>query len=204
MSQERFQIKGAPTCRVVYPKGLFTKTLVKGAVDAPENYKYNALILIPKDDADKMAQLNEAYDKAFNELKTNPYFKGKTPASINPKNNCLEDGDKYADENDGKDAFRGYMILKVSSKTVRPLVADMQRRAIFNGHPIAGTPVEKISDEELADGDYIFANVSFWTYGQSGFQGIGANVHAIVRAAEGERIGGASGDVGDYIDTDYE
>lgn len=204
MAQERFQIKGAPTCRVVYPKGLFTKTLVKGAEDKPENYKYNALILIPKNDADKIAQLNDMYNRAFEELKSNPYFKGKTPASINPKNNCLEDGDKFADENDGKDGFRGYMILKVASKAVRPIVADMQRRAIFNGCPIEGTPVEKISDETLDDGDYIFANVSFWTYGQSGFQGIGANVHAIVRAGAGERIGGASAAVEDYIDTDYE
>ena len=202
---ERFQIKGAPTCRVVYPKGLFTKTLVKGAEDKPENYKYNAILLVPKDDAEKIAQVQAAYDEAFAELQAKG-FGGKTAKGINPKQNCWEDGDEYADNNKNAEAFRGYMRLKVSSRQVRPIVTDMAKRSIFNGYPISGVEAERISDEELNDGDYIFAAVSFWTYAKGkGMEGIGANVHAIKRAAAGERIGGASNDVDDYLDTeDYE
>lgn len=74
-------IKGAPTCRVVYPRGLFEKTQVKGGVGEP---KYNAIILIPKDDAEKVAQVNEFYMKAFKQLQDTG-FKSKTPKGINPK-----------------------------------------------------------------------------------------------------------------------
>jgi len=202
MALPNFQIKGAPTCRVVYPMGLFTKMHVAGVEDSTP--KYNAFIIVPKDDAAKMQQVNDEYNKAFKELQGKG-FAGKTVKAINPKNNCYIDGDEYADEKDGRDAFRGYIILKVASKNFRPIVTDMQKRVIFNGHPISGVAVENISDEELGDGDYVFANVSFWTYAEKTFQGIGCNVHAIMRAAEGERIGGASGNVDDYINPeDYE
>lgn len=201
MGLDRFQIKGAPVCRVVYPAGLFTKQSVKGADDSTP--KYNAFIIIPKTDEAKVKQVTDEYMKAFEELRGKG-FTGKAPKNINPKNNCFIDGDEYADEKDGREAFRGHWIVKVASKNYRPIVTDMSKRVILNGVPIAGVDVENISDEELNDGDYIFANISFWTYNEKTFQGIGANVHAVVRAGAGERIGGASQNVDDYIDTSYE
>lgn len=192
---ERFQIKGAPTCRIVYPAGLFEKKRVKGSEGEP---KYNAIILVPKNDAEKMSQLNEKFAEAFQELK-NKGFSKQTPKGINPKNNCWQDGDEYADES-GKEAFRGYMILKVGSRQFRPIVCDTQKRHITNGVPLPGVDVENLSDEELGDGDYIKCNVSFWTYKNPTAEGIGANIHALVRVAPGERIGGASNNVDDYID----
>lgn len=199
MGLERFQIKGAPTCRVVFPAGLFTKQAVKGAEESDP--KYNAFIIIPKSDADKVQQINDEFNRAFEELRGKG-FAGKTVKTINPKNTCLIDGDEYADEKDGREAFRGYLILKVASKNFRPIVTDLKKKVIINGVPLAGVDVENMSDEELGDGDYVFANVSFWTYNQKTFQGIGCNVHAIVRAKEGERIAGASQNVDDYIDTE--
>lgn len=199
MGLDRFQIKGAPTCRVVYPAGLFTKQAVKGAEDSAP--KYNAFLLVPKDDEGKAKQVTDEYNKAFEELRGKG-FTGKTVKVINPKNNCFIDGDEYADEKDGREAFRGYFILKVASKNFRPIITDISKRVILNGVPLAGVSVENISDEELGDGDYVFANVSFWTYAEKTFQGIGCNIHALVRAKEGERIGGASQDVDAYIDTE--
>lgn len=202
---ERFQLKGAPTCRVVYPKGLFTKTLVKGAEDKPENYKYNAIILIPKDDEGKMAQMNNAYAEACQALQ-GKMPKVKIPAAINPKNNCWEDGDDYADKNEGAEAFRGYMRLKVASKQVRPIVVDMERKRITNGYAIANLDVEDTSTLTLNDGDYVIPNVSFWVYDKgAGIFGIGANIHFLARHSDGERIGGASENPDDYIDfSEYE
>lgn len=198
---ENFMIKGAPTCRIVYPRGLFEKTQVKGGVGEP---KYNAIILVPKDDAEKVAQVNELYMKAFKQLQDTG-FKSKTPKGINPKNNCLQDGDEYADEKEGMDAFRGYLMLKVGSKNFRPIVTDKQKRIIINNVPLPNVDVERLSDEELHDGDYIFANVSFWIYNNSAAQGIGCNVHAVMRMADGEQIGGMPKSVDDYINTaDYE
>lgn len=129
---DRFQIKGAPVCRVVYPAGLFEKKAVKGVEGDP---KYNAIILVPKTDEDKVKQINDRFAEAFAELQSKG-FKGKNAKAINPKNNCWVDGDEFADMNDGKEAFRGYMMLKVASKNFRPLVSDMQRRMIINGVPM--------------------------------------------------------------------
>jgi hypothetical protein len=194
---ERFQIKGAPTCRVVYPDGLFEKKPVAGMPESEP--KYNAFILVPKADVAKFEQVNAAYAEAFKELQGKG-FTGKTVKAINPKNNCFIDGDEYADEKEGREAFRGYIILKCSSKNFRPVVTDKKKLVITNGVALAGLSVEKMSDEELCDGDYVFAAVSFWVYVQKTFQGIGCNIHAVVRMAEGERIGGISQDVEDYID----
>lgn len=60
---EKFQIIGEPTCRVVYVEGLFEKKLPKGSTDGEP--KYNALIIIPKDDVQKIAQLEREYNAAF-------------------------------------------------------------------------------------------------------------------------------------------
>ncbi len=197
---KNFQLRGKATCRVVYPQTLFEKRPIKGSDGDP---KYNAIFLIPKDDTDKVNQLQAEYAEAFKELQSKG-FRGKTPNAINPKNNCLVDGDAYADEQDGREAFRRYWMLKCASKNFRPVVTDLQKRVILNGVPLAGVDVENISDEELNDGDYVLINVSFWTYANPTAQGIGCNINAVVRVAEGERIGGASKNVDDYIDTsDY-
>lgn len=194
---ERFQIKGAPTCRVVYPDGLFEKKSVAGVEDSTP--KYNAFIIIPKDDEAKMKQLDEEFDKAFNNLRGKG-FAGKTVKAINVKNNCFIDGDEYADEKDGRESFRGYKIIKVASKNFRPIVVDRSKLVITNGHQIQGLDIERMSDQELNDGDYVFANISFWTYNQKTFQGIGANIHAVVKVKDGEAIGGVSQNVDDYIE----
>lgn len=194
---ERFQIKGAPTCRVVYPQGLFEKKSVSGVEDSEP--KYNAFIIIPKGDKDKMEQVSKEFNNAFEELRAKG-FSGKTAKAINPKNNCFIDGDEYADEKEGREAFRGYVIIKVASKNFRPIVTDRSKLVITNGIPIPGLDVEKMSTEELCDGDYVLANVSFWVYNQKTFQGIGCNVHAVVRMAAGEAIGGVSQNVDDYIE----
>lgn len=192
---KNFQLKGKATCKVVYPSGLFEKRAVKGTEGEP---KYNAIFLIPKDDEVKVTQLKEAFDEAFKELQSKG-FKGKTARAINPKNNCFIDGDEYADETEGKEAFRGYYMLKCASKNFRPLVVDLEKNVIINGHPIAGLAAEKISAETLEDGDIVHLNVSFWTYANATASGIGCNVHAVMRVASGERIGGASTNVDDYI-----
>lgn len=196
---DRFQIPGAPTCVVCFPKGLFEKTVVKGAENADP--KYNAIILIPKSDTEKVARVQAEFDKAFKELQAAGY-KGKTVASINPKNNCWEDGDLFADSKDNCEQFRGYWRLKVASKNNRPIVTDLKRRTILNGIMLPGLTVDQISDEQLADGDFVFVNVSFWVYNKSTFSGIGANVHAIMRAKEGTPLCGAPTDVDSYIDTE--
>lgn len=196
MALDRFMIKGAPTCRIVYPSGLFEKKPVKGSNGDP---KYSAVILIPKSDEEKVKQVMERYMEAFEDLKAKKYT-GKTPDTLEDKNNALLDGDKWADKEEGKEAFRGYLVLKVASKNFRPLVTDMQKRIILNGVPINGLNVEQMSDEMLEDGDYVLCNVSFWTYNKPTGKGIGANVHAVARVKEGEHIAGVSTNVDDYLD----
>ena len=195
----KFQLKGKATTRVVYPSGLFEKRTVKGAEGEP---KYNAVFLVPKSDTAKVEQIMSAFNDAFKELQAKG-FKGKVPSAINPKQCALKDGDKYADENEGKEAFRGYYMLSCASRQFRPIVVDKEKLAIINGKPIPGMDAENISPETLEDGDYVHLNISFWTYHNATASGIGANVHAVMRIAPGERIAGASTNVDDYI-TDVE
>lgn len=192
---KNFQIKGAPTCRVAYPQTLFEKKAIPGVEGQP---KYNAIILVPKDDKEKIEQINEAFAEAFKELQ-NSGFRGKSPANINPKNVCWVDGETYADESDNREWAREYMVLKVASRNYRPIVCDKTGLTILNGVDISGLPVEKISPEKLESGDYIFANICFWTYNKAA-AGIGCNINAVIRAGAGEPIGAASGDVKSYID----
>lgn len=192
---DRFQIKGAPTCRVVYPVGLFEKRKPKDVEGEP---KYNALIAVPKSDVDKMQQLAELYAKAFDELKAKGY-KGKNAEALDARNNCYIDGDWWVDHKGGAEELRNYMILKTASRNFRPIVVDRQKRTILNGTQIPGLDVEQMSDEELCDGDYIIANVSFWTYCNAVAKGIGCNIHAVARIAPGEPLGGAARNVDEFL-----
>lgn len=196
---ERFQIKGAPTCRVIYTKGLFEKTAIRGVAEAKP--KYNAVLLVPKNDAEKMAQITERFNKAFEQLQGMGCGL-KSPKGLNPKNNVWMDGDEFADMKDGRDVFRGYVMISMSSPEIRPLVTDKAKRAILNGVQFAGRmiPVEQMSDEELGSGDYVIPVISFWAYKKSSFEGIGCNPIAFVKMADGARIGGGSLDIDDYVD----
>lgn len=196
---KNFMLKGKATTRVAYPQGLFEKRQVKGQEGDP---KYNAMFLIPKSDTVKVEQLTAAYAEAFKELQDKG-FRGKSAGAIDKKNNCLIDGDVWADNTDGKEQFRGYFVLRVASKNFRPIVTDTQKRIILNGVPMQGmVDVTNVSDEELHDGDHVLINISFWTYCNPTAQGIGCNIHAVVRVASGEPIGGASNNVSDYIQFD--
>lgn len=196
-----FQLKGKATTRVAFPQGLFEKRQVKGMEGEP---KYNAMFLIPKSDTAKVQQILEAYNEAFKDLQGKG-FKGKSIASIDKKNNCLIDGDVWADEQEGKEQFRNHYVLRVASKNFRPLVYDLQQRVILNGKPWTGAGAVdplNVSDETLADGDHVIINISFWTYCNPTASGIGCNIHAVVRVASGEAIGGASNNITDYITLD--
>lgn len=194
---KNFQLKGKATARVVYPSGLFEKRTVKGAQGEP---KYNAFFVIPKSDTEKVNQIKEAFEQAFKELQASG-FRGKSSSAIDPRNCCFIDGDTYADKSDGREQFREFYLLKFSSK-FRPLVCDLQKRIITNGVPVQGVDVENISDEELADGDHVHLNISFWTYNNAVAAGIGCNVHAVMRVAAGEQLGGgASKNPDDYFDS---
>lgn len=196
---KNFQLKGKATTRVVYPSGLFEKRTVKGAQGEP---KYNAIFVIPKTDIDKVNQVKEAFEQAFRELQASGY-RGKSSSALNPRNVCWVDGEAYANESDGREQFRDFWLLKFSSK-FRPVVCDLQKRIITNGVPVPNVDVENISDEELADGDHVHLNISFWTYNNPVAQGIGCNVHAVMRVAAGEQIGGGMSTNPDDYFKDYE
>lgn len=195
-----FQLKGKATCRIVYPDGLFEKRVAKGSESEP---KFNAIILVPKDDKVKVEQILQEFNREFEALQKDGY-KGKTVRTLNPKNVCLVDGDDYADEKDGREDFRGFYLLKFNSK-FRPLVVDMQKRTITNGLYTPNVDVENISDIHLESGDYVHVNIGFWHYNKPLAQGIGCNLNALMRVAAGEPIGSAaSSNVDDYLKVDGE
>ncbi len=206
-SFERFQLPGAPTCRVAYTQGLFEPRAVKGG--DPNKKKYNCVVLVPKNDEAKMKVLNERYMEAFEGLKSlGSTF--KSPKAIDVKNRGVIDGDEWADMKDGREEFRGYMMVRCASPTVRPIVTDNRKAVITNGIPWPNRiiPTDQQSTVDFNSGDYAVCVLAFWVYKESTFEGIGCNPIAFVRWGDGERIGGASTDVTDYVDdsafADYE
>lgn len=199
---ENFQIKGAPTCRIIYPDGMFRKSKPKNVPNARETH--NCWVLIPKNDAEKVTQINEKYAEAFDDLKKRG-FKGKVPAAIDPKNNCLLSGEDLFNSKDNvPEELKDYFIIKTSSN-FPPVVVDTNKRVILNGLPAGELAAERISPVTFKDGDYVFANIQFWTYANSG-EGIGCNLNAVVWVKEGTTIGGSavSDNVDDLIDfADY-
>lgn len=203
--QNRFRIDGPPTCRIVYPNGLHKKSLPKGVVeDEKTKPKYNAWLLVPKSDKAKIDQITKAYMEVFEQLKNTQYFDGTDPwEDIDRKQNCWIDGDKLS-KKEGKEAFKGYVILKASMPEYRPKVTDIDGHVITGGVPWPNMPVEDESTEELKGGDYVLAFISFWQYSYTSYQGIGMNIHGIKKIRDGERIGG--GELSDdemFGDADY-
>lgn len=182
-------------CRIAYIKGVFEKTLPRGVQEGTP--AYNCVILVPKKSEKACAAIMEAYNAEFEAIRK-AGFKGKTPEALDRKNNCLVDGDKYADANDGMEDFRGTWRLSCRMN-YRPMCVDKEGLTITNGEMIPGLEAEQVSPEVLQSGDYVLVNLSFWSKFNASYQNIGCNVHAIKRMGEGALIGNVP-DITDFID----
>lgn len=88
----------------------------------PESYqgqdpKYSVALLIPKENKNAIAKVNEAIEKAIQEGLKNPKYSWteRTPKASSFKT-PLHDGDEKADENEIYAAYEGCMYMNASNK----------------------------------------------------------------------------------------
>lgn len=150
------------TCRLSFPH-IFEKY--------EESGKYQAQLLIEKDDKQQLELIKSAIETAKQEGKTKVWNNKLPGGLLSP----IHDGD----DKDG-DGYEGcYYLTAKSSRKIK--VFDKSK--------------EEIDDpDELYPGCYVRAIVAFYAYNQAS-KGVGCILKGIQKIGEGERLGGGGSNV---------
>nr|DAI75404.1 MAG TPA: DNA helix destabilizing protein [Caudoviricetes sp.] len=139
--------------------------------------KYQAVLLIPKNDEKTIAAVNTAIDAAVQDA----VARGTIKQAIDPTMTQyppLRDGDRP--KNDGTsrgDAYTDHWFISAkASESRKPFVVD------GNVHPI-------LDQSEVYSGMYVNAAVQFYVYSNSGNVGVAASLNGIQKVKDGERLG---------------
>lgn len=168
--------KAAVTGKVVTGKirlsyaNLFTPR----AGDQGGDAKYSACILIPKTDKVTLGKIAAALEAVKVDPKSIAKWKGKYNKEMKLP---LRDGDDKADQEAGQHMeYAGNYFFNASNKR-KPGLLGMDRQAI-------------IDSDELYSGAYAYVSVDFFAYNSNGNKGIGASLNNVLKAGDGERLGG--------------
>lgn len=132
--------------------------------------KYQATLLIDKEDEETLKAINKAIEAAKEDGKDRVWG-GKIPGSSKFRN-PLNDGDEMDEEIDG---YEGHYYLTAKS-TRRPSVFDEEKNEIFD-------------DEDIYSGCYVSAVIEFYPYDNEG-KGVGVILLGVRKTDDGERFGG--------------
>lgn len=141
--------------------------------------KYEAVLLIPKNDEKTIAAVNAAINAAVQDAVT----RGTIKQAIDPAMTQyppLRDGDRPKNNGESRgDAYAGHWFITAKAPESRkPFVVD------GNVHPI-------IDQSEVYSGMYVRAAVEFYVYSNSGNVGVAASLDGIQKDKDGERLGAA-------------
>lgn len=157
--------------RIVYPH-----LQTKGMYEGKEHEKYQADFIIAKDHP-QIKDLQNAIREQMNILKEE---NKKTTFEFRKDIQCLVDGDTL-----NSDHYKGSFRLRGKSKNPVPMYDNYKK-------PI-------VDEKVIQGGDYVNAQFTFWgVTTQKGI--IGCNLLAVVKLADGERIGGMSVDTNELFD----
>lgn len=139
--------------------------------------KYQAVLLIPKNDEKTIAAVNTAIDAAVQDA----VARGTIKQAIDPTMTQyppLRDGDRP--KNDGTsrgDAYTDHWFISAKAPESRkPFIVDGNVRGI-------------IDQSEVYSGMYVNAAVQFYVYSNSGNVGVAASLNGIQKVKDGERLG---------------
>ena len=141
---------------------------------------YSVTILIPKEDEDTIAALNEAIKNAMN-AGVNKVWQGSMPKNVSIP---LHDGDEEKDL-DKNPEFEGCMYLAARTNYA-PKVIDRARN--------------ELGEDDIYPGVFAKVSVDFFAYNASGHKGIGAGLQNVLKTRDGDRLGGG----GVSIEVDFE
>lgn len=146
--------------------------------------KYSVVLIIPKSDKVTLAKIKRAQEAAV-ELGIRSKWKGKKPKNLG---NTLRDGD--TDESFDGEEFENSYVLRVSSRQ-QPGILDEHRNKMLDS-------------TELYSGCYAFVSINFFPYAAMGNNGISAGLNNIMKAGDGEPLGGRSRAEDDFADIEVE
>ena len=157
-------------CRLSY-----THVFKRYSPDGAGEGKYMTNILIPKVEKKAVDAINAAIDAARKAGIVSKWG-GKEPRKIDLP---LRDGDERDD-----DVYQGHYFLNAKCNT-RPNVVDENR--------------EPIMDEEMIySGVWAWVSVTFYAYDVNGNRGVACGLNNIMRAKDGERLGGRASAENDF------
>lgn len=163
VSEQRVVLKNV---RLSFP-ALFRKAKFKG-----EETKFEATLLIPKDDKVNLRKINKLIEAA----------KAEAKGKIKADKICLKDGD----ESD-YDGYEGHMSFKAANNK-RPQVMDRDK-----------TPLTE-EDGVVYAGCYVNASVGVWVQDNDYGKRINGNLYGIQFVKDGEPFGSGAVDVTDDFD----
>lgn len=144
--------------------------------------KYNAVLLIPKDDTATESAVRAAIKAAYEEGVTKKWA-GKRPRL---QNDTLRDGD--GEGNPYPEEYHGCWFLNAKS-TRRPELLRRDKTRIDD-------------EEEFYSGCYALASISFFAYDANGNKGVGCSLDNMLKTRDGERLGGVASAEADFADVD--
>lgn len=141
--------------------------------------KYEAVLLIPKNDEKTIAAVNAAINAAVQDAVT----RGTIKQAIDPAMTQyppLRDGDRPKNNGESRgDAYQGHWSITAKAPESRkPFVVDGNVRPILD-------------QSEVYSGMYVNAAVEFYVYSNSGNVGVAASLDGIQKDKDGERLGTA-------------
>lgn len=145
------------------------------AVEEGGEKKYSASIIIPKSDTQSLTKVKEAIRAAAQA--------GKAKLGNTPKERIrlpLRDGDL---ERPDDDAYANSFFINANSSR-KPGIVEKQ---IIDGKPAL---VEITNEEKVYSGCYAYVSLNFFAYANRGNVGIGAGLNNVLKARDGEFLGG--------------
>ncbi len=147
--------------------------------------KYSVSCIIPKEDTDTVNAVKAAIQKAYDEGVVKTWKGAKPPMKSTAFKYPLKDGD---DERPDDAAYVGSLFFTASSKS--PVTVLNRLR-------------EQIDPSQAYSGCYAVVSVNFFPF-SVGSKGIGGGLNAVLKYADGEKLGGGGNAAADFDDMGIE
>jgi hypothetical protein len=153
------------------------------AIEEGQDKKFSASLIIPKSDKATIKKINDAIEAAKQQGKASK-FGGKIPANLKLP---LRDGDNERPEDE---AYARCYFLNASAKT-KPGIVDKNRNPI-------------LAQDEVYSGCYGYVSITFYPFDKAGNKGVAVGLNHIMKAKDGEPLGGRSTAENDFADIQLE
>ncbi|MEX6053044.1 DUF2815 family protein [Mammaliicoccus sciuri] len=153
------------------------------AINEGDEPKYSMSIIIPKSDTATIKRIEKAIENAAQNGK-NTKFGSKVPANLKTP---LRDGDI---EREDDPAYADSYFINANTK-LKPDVIGMDKLPLTN-------------PTDLYSGCYVHVSVNFYPFAVSGNKGVAAGLGNVMKAKDGEPLGGTVSAENDFADIDAE